>query len=120
MTSKKTYQVEDGTIHDGHGVLYDCLDDWLSKEGQQILCDILNEGGEHYTFEEIEPFLKQRLVRNAAPDLLEACEAALAWFQEWHDIAFGKGSHRPCKVCKEQIGPLRAAIAKAKGEVSNG
>lgn len=51
----------------------------------------------------------------AAPDLLAACEQALSWLTDWHETALGE-IPCGCKTCKVTILPLRAAIAKAKGE----
>lgn len=103
MAKKDTWQVSDGAIHDGKGILYDFLNDWLSKEGQQILCDLMNEGWDTKPFDEVEPVLRQRLIADAGPDLLAACEHSM-------DILVAAGI-QDGKLYRQ----LQAAIAKAKG-----
>lgn len=103
---KKKWSPGEGTIYEtkSEAVLYDCLDDWCSPEGQQVLCDLLNEGHDDKSWEELEPIWRQRMIERAAPDLLAACEALVA---DYKDYAYLPPS--------PSYAMARAAIAKAKG-----
>lgn len=117
--TKGPWKLGDGTIYSSKrgGVLYDSLNDWLSKDGQQILRDLLNEGWDNKSFEEIEPVLRQRLVTAAAADLLEACEA----YAKVEQLIKDKAPHKKVAEAIEEADRLnQKALAKAKGEVSNG
>ena len=54
---------------------------------------------------------KDARIRDAAPDLLAACESALSFWQRYVDRT---GAHEPW--ANEVLNKLRDAVAKAKGE----
>lgn len=111
------WKVGDGTIYqEKGGVLYDCLDDWLDKAGQQVLCDLMNEGWDETPFDEVEPILNKQLENLAKERELQARLSTgdlLEWLESGMRKSLGAGDWYEV-ACAVHLGrSLRESIIKA-------
>lgn len=124
----KKWKVGEGTIYDSEqgGVLYDCLDDWLDKTGQQVLCDLMNEGWDRTPFDEVEPILNERLaakVKTKKQTIRTSVELLPGQSKKLQEVALALGYVQKRGVGTGTVGSiaqLMQAIAKGEITVSTG